>query len=494
MINNSLVNQRSESYRKIKSAGEFREYIKDKTVSVAGLGISNISLIKFLCNCGAKKITARDKKDIFIDNPRHELAEFAKKYNIEFIFGDNYLDNLTEDIIFKTPVIRRDSPEFTQAENNGGIITSEIELFFMLCRAKKISVTGSEGKTTTTTMIGEILKADGRTVFVGGNIGYPLISEVENIKEDDFVVAELSSFQLFDLNNGIFAPNLAVITNITPNHLDWHKDIEEYANAKKIIFANQGPSDRIVLNYDNEITKSFGEQAKSTVFYFSGNKLSDSFINCVYCHEDAIFVRRNGIERKILEKNEIVIHGEYNIENFMAAIGILCDIVSVESIKKVAATFRGVEHRLEYVRELNGILYYNNSAASSPTQTIVSLESFEDSIGENKKVIVILGGYDKKIDFDPIVPVAVDRAKSVILYGAVRNKIKQTFDEYKKNIPESESVDLYVAESFDYAVDKANSLANSGDIVLLAPACASFDCFKNFEERGNRFKEIVMNF
>ena len=490
MINDSLVNQRSESYRKIKSIEEFREYIKDKTVAVIGLGISNISLIKFLCDCKAKKIRARDKKNVLEDNPQSELAKFAEKENIEFIFGDNYLDDLTEDVIFKTPVIRRDLQEFADVIDGGGIVTSEIELFFMLCKAKKISVTGSEGKTTTTTLIGEILRADNKTVFVGGNIGYPLISEVEHIKESDFVVAELSSFQLFDLNNGIFAPNLAVITNVTPNHLDWHKDIVEYADAKKIIFANQKPNDRIVLNYDNEITKSFGRQAKSTVFYFSQQKLSDCFKNCIYCHEDAIFVRRDGVDQKILDKGDIVIHGSHNVENFMAAIGILCDTVSVDSIKKVAATFRGVEHRLEYVRELNGILYYNNSAASSPTRTIAALNSFD----ELKKVIVILGGYDKKIAFDPLVPVVIERAKAAVLYGATKEKIKQSFDEYRENTADSEteSVDLYIEDSFDCAVNKANELAVSGDVVLLAPACASFDCFKNFEERGNRFKEIVM--
>ena len=490
MINISLVHQRCESYRKIKTTEEFRDYIKDKSVTVVGIAVSNISLIKFLCDCSAKKITARDKKDVFADKPKPQLEELAKRKDIEFIFGNNYLDNLTEDLVFKTPAIRRDLPEFIEAENNGAIITSEIELFFMLCKAKKISVTGSEGKTTTTTLIGDILKADGKTVFVGGNIGYPLINEVENIKEDDFVVAELSSFQLFDLNNGIFAPNLAVITNITPNHLDWHKDIDEYANAKKIIFANQTPNDRIVLNYDNDITKSFGEEAKSTVFYFSHKKLDDSFKNCVYCHENIIFVRRNGIEQKVLEKSEIVAPGSHNVGNFMAAIGILCDIVSVDSIKKVAATFRGVEHRLEFVREINGILYYNDSAASSPTQTIAALHSFD----EHKKIIVILGGYDKKTAFDPLAPIVIEKAKAAVLYGATKDKIKQSFDEYKQNMPESESVDLYIEDSFDSAVGVANSLAESGDIVLLAPACASFDCFRNFEERGNRFKEIVMGF
>ncbi|MCL2160025.1 MAG: Mur ligase family protein, partial [Oscillospiraceae bacterium] len=211
------------NYSDIKTLGEFRDFLKGKSVSVVGIGISNIPLLKFLCECGAKKISARDKKDIFADGKIPELSQLEEKIAISYILGDDYLKGLNEDIIFKTPGIRRDLPEFVEAQNSGSVITSEMELFFMLCPATTIAVTGSAGKTTTTTIIGEILKASGKNVFVGGNIGEPLLCDIENIKKEDFAVLELSSFQLFDLDNGKFAPNIAVFTNITPNHLDWHR-------------------------------------------------------------------------------------------------------------------------------------------------------------------------------------------------------------------------------------------------------------------------------
>ncbi|MCL2771782.1 MAG: UDP-N-acetylmuramoyl-L-alanine--D-glutamate ligase [Oscillospiraceae bacterium] len=482
------------NYGNIRTLQNFRDFIKDKSVSVVGIAISNISLMKFLCKCGVKKITARDRKDIFADGNIPELDELGKEnVEINYILGENYLDNLTEDLIFKTPAIRRDLQPFIDAEKNGQTVTSEMELFFMLCPAKTVAVTGSAGKTTTTTIIGEILKNGGKKVYVGGNIGVPLLGEIENITKDDYVVVELSSFQLFDLNNSSFAPNYAIITNITPNHLDWHKDMTEYAEAKKVIFKNQQASDRIILSYDDDLTRSFKNDVNATAYLFSMDLLPEEYKNGIYCKDNSIFVRENGVEKKIMDKSDIFIRGGHNVKNFMAAIGVTYDIVSADAIKATANTFGGVEHRIEFVRDADGISYYNSSIDSAPTRTIAALNYF-DRPGEDKKIIVILGGKDKKVSFDPLAPVVYKKAKAAVLYGATRETIKKCLDDYSENNPDCEDLDLRIADSFDSAVMTAKELACAGDIVLLSPACTSFDCFKNFEERGNRFKELVRGF
>jgi len=476
-------------YRDIKTLKCFTDYIKNISVSVIGIGISNIPLFDFLRKCGVKKITGRDKNDIFAGGNIPELDEIGKSVEINYILGENYLDNLDEDIIFKSPGIRRDLPPFVNALNNGSIITSEIELFFMLCPAKTIAVTGSEGKTTTTTIIGEILKADGKTVYVGGNIGSPLLNQIENIKKEDYAVLELSSFQLFDLDNDNFSPNYAVITNITPNHLDWHKNMDEYAEAKKIIFKNQKETDRIILSFDNGKTKKLKSKVKSTPYLFSNNILQNNktIKNGIYFDGKSVFLRKNFIETKIMDKSDIFIRGAHNILNFMAAIGVTHDIVNHETIVNVARTFKGVEHRIEFVREFYGVSYYNSTIDSSPTRTVAALNYFD----EDKKIIVILGGYDKKISFKPLAPAVYKKAKAAVLYGETKEKIKKSLDLYKKNNPDCEDLIVESAVDFDSAVMIAKSFANPGDIVLLSPACASFGFFKNFAERGNRFKEII---
>ncbi|MCL2096261.1 MAG: UDP-N-acetylmuramoyl-L-alanine--D-glutamate ligase [Oscillospiraceae bacterium] len=469
-------------YGNIRTIKDFKDYIKNKSVSVIGLGVSNISLIDFLKKCGVKKITVRDKKTEVQKIPE-DLLE------INYILGENYLDNLKEDVIFKTPVIRRDLNEFTEAVKNGSVITSEIELFFMLCPAKTIAVTGSEGKTTTTTIIGEILKAAGKKTYVGGNIGAPLLNQVEGMTKEDYAVLELSSFQLFDLDNNNFSPDYAVITNITPNHLDWHKDMDEYINAKKIIFKNQKESGRLVLSFENNITRNI--TAQSSKIFFSNNNKSD-----IYCDGKYIFIKlQNGEDKKILSRGDIFIKGEHNILNFMAAIGVTHDIAGNEAIINAAKNFRGVPHRIEFVREINGVDYYNSTIDSTPTRTIAALNNFDCDINKKiKNIIVILGGYDKKISFEPLAPVVYKKAKAAVLYGETKNKIKECLDNYKKNNNNCEELIIKTAGNFDSAVIEAKELANRGDIVLLSPACASFGDFKNFEERGERFKKLTEGF
>ena len=476
----------NSDYADIRTLKDFKDYIKKISISIVGIARSNIALLDFLRKCGVKKITARDKKNIFSDGDIQELKKLEKTVEINYILGENYLDDLNEDIIFKTPAIRRDLPQFANAVKNGSILTSEIELFFAICPCKTIAITGSEGKTTTTTIIGEILKTAGKTTYVGGNIGSPLLNQIENIKKDDYAILELSSFQLFDLDNGRFKPNYSVITNITPNHLDWHKNINEYIGSKKIIFKNQNESDKIILSYDNDITKNFISDIN---FFFSKNKLPDDYPNGIYCDNDNIIIRENGEEKIILNKRDIFIRGEHNVWNFMAAIGVTYNIVNSDVILNTAKTFKGVEHRIEFTRKLNGVSYYNSSIDSTPTRTIAALNYFD----EDKKIIIILGGYDKKIPFEPLAPAVYKKVKAAVLYGATKDKIKKCLDDYKKN-NNCADIKIYISDHFDLAVKQAKELSGCGDIVLLSPACASMDCFKDFEERGNRFKELVKNF
>ena len=485
------------AYRNIRTLGEFKEFIKNKSVSVVGIGISNAPLLRFLKKCGVGKITARDRKNIFEDGGADELREIP---GVEFILGEDYLGGLNEDVIFKTPGIRRDLEPFLQAERGGSVLTCEMELFLFLCPATVIAITGSEGKSTTTTITGMILKNAaesgkiGGNVYIGGNLGTPLLGEVEGMTSADYAVLELSSFQLFDLDNGRFSPDYAIITNITPNHLDWHTDMQEYAAAKKIIFKNQDENKRTVLCYDCEATRlaKDKEGIKSEVFFFSKAKLPEAHENGVYCNENGeIIVRGGGREEKIIDRGDIFIRGEHNLHNFMAAIGVAHDIAGTEAIKKAAENFTGVEHRIEFVRESGGVYYYNSSIDSSPTRTISALSYFDNFNGKEKNIIVILGGYDKKIAFDPLVPAVGSKAKAAVLYGAARDKIRRAFEAGAASYGD---LMIICADGFDAAVRQAGGLAERGDVVLLSPACASFDSFKNFEERGNRFKEIVKEF
>jgi len=452
------------------NAVEYKKTLKDKNISVIGVGVSNVPLIRFLLEGGAR-VTAHDKKTIEkLGDTYTELS----KLGVTFILGEDYLKDIPEDteIIFKTPGLRGDVPELVKAQKNGVEITSEMELFFKLCPCKIIAVTGSDGKTTTTTLIGEMLKKEGYTCHIGGNIGKPLIGEVEKMTEKDIAVLELSSFQLFSMRQ---SPDIAVITNVTPNHLDWHKDFDEYIEAKKNIMKFQTENGVLVTNSANEITKKIGNEAVGVnrTFSFSNESL--------VCLKDG-FICYNG--EKIINAGDIIIPGSHNVENYMAAIAATRDFVSNETVDYVAKNFGGVAHRIELVRELDGVKYYNDSIASSPARTTAGLASF------NQKVILIAGGYDKKIPFDDFGEVVNDRVKKLILVGATSDKIEAAV----KNSPNFNDLPIIRETEFKKAVESARSCAENGDIVLLSPACASFDLFGNFEERGNTFKKIVNEF
>ncbi len=469
---------------------ELDRIIKNGRITVLGIGISNRPLIDWLLLRGAK-VTARDRKSYEQLMP---LSDELTKKGVKLILGDNYLENIDEDMIFRAPGIRPDLPQIKVATQKGAMLTSEMELFFELTPATVLAITGSDGKTTTTTLTYKILEAElmkkgkGR-VFVGGNIGAPLLPHVDEMTSDDFAVVELSSFQLSTMRR---SPKRAIITNITPNHLDWHTDMDEYIEAKCNI-CRHSPISHITANSDNEISAEIGRNSDIHVTFFSSSKTDFEEITHKKVNASAIFLRDGYItfsdgksDEKILKVADIKLPGKHNVENYMAAVSITKGLASKESIYEIATTFGGVAHRLEFVRELDGVKYYNSSIDSSPTRTAAALSALSE------KPIIICGGYDKKIPFEPLADALCKRAKKVILTGATAEKIKESILACPL-FKESE-LEIIEKSDFDSAVNAARDAARSGDTVLLSPACASFDAFPNFEVRGNRFKEIVNAF
>ena len=451
---------------------EFKSFINGKNVAVVGIGVSNIPLINFLVKLGAE-VTAFDMKE---ENDLGKIASEFKSKGVKLELGKGYLEKLTGfEVVFKTPSMRIDCEALVRAKNEGAYITSEMEEFVKYCKGKIYGVTGSDGKTTTTTIISKLLEAQGYKTWVGGNIGTPLFSNIEEINADDMVVLELSSFQLMTMDSPI---DVAVVTNLAPNHLDMHKDMQEYIDAKKNIFLYQNEDNVLVLNRENEITYRFEKEAKGHVREFSSKRV---ITNGSYYKDGTLYLEG----KEVCKKNDIVIKGMHNVENYLAAFIATKDDVEIETMKKVAETFAGVEHRCELVREIDGVKYYNDSIASSPTRTLAGLFAFE------KKVILIAGGYDKHIPFEPLAEQGYPFIKEIILMGDTRYLIKEAFDKLKDE--KGIEVPSIMVNSLEEAVIKAKEIAKEGDIITLSPACASFDMFPNFAVRGNKFKEIVNN-
>ena len=439
--------------------------LRGKEIVVLGLGVSNRPLVKLLLSYGCT-VTGCDR------TPREKLdAEVLELESLgcKLSLGDTYLDGLTADIVFRTPGMHPDIPALRQLREKGAKVISEMEVFFELCPCYLIAVTGSDGKTTTTTLISEMLKAAGKTVWLGGNIGTPLLPLCRQMKETDYAVVELSSFQLMDMTH---SPRVAVVTNLAPNHLDVHKDMDEYVEAKKNIFKFQGKSDRLILNADNEITDSFTGNGITKKFSRQGQ--GDVWLcgGTIYRGETAV-----------LDTADILLPGVHNIENYMAAIAAVEGLVEDEIIRQVAQNFGGVEHRIELVRIKDGVRYYNDSIASSPSRTIAGLNSFKE------KVLLIAGGYDKHIPYDVLGPYLCRSVKTLYLGGATGPQIRAAAEncpDYKPGCPE-----IVDCADFTDAVHKAAAAAKDGDVVLMSPASAAFDQFKNFMERGNYFKKLV---
>ncbi|WP_295753202.1 UDP-N-acetylmuramoyl-L-alanine--D-glutamate ligase [uncultured Oscillibacter sp.] len=459
---------------------KFEEYLsslQNKTVAVIGIGISNRPLVELLLSRGVA-VTACDKKD---RAALGVLAEELEKKGCRLRLGPDYLKNLTEDVIFRTPGMRPDLPELTAAVGRGSMLTSEMEVFFEVCPCPIIAVTGSDGKTTTTTIIAELLRAAGRTVHLGGNIGHPLLAETGGIRKGDMAVLELSSFQLMTMNQ---SPHIAVITNLAPNHLDVHKDYAEYIAAKENIFTHQAAEDIAVFNADNEVTRSFMGRENGSLRTFSRR---GSVERGAYLAPDtdgtgpAIWMSNETGRRQVLPLAGIKLPGVHNVENYMAAVAAVDGLVPDDVIRDFAGDFGGVEHRIELVRELDGVRYYNDSIASSPSRTIAGLNSFPE------KIILIAGGKDKGISYESLGPVVNAHVKLLILCGATAGVIRASV-ERAENYDDLEIVDV---EDYHQAVSLARSRAAEGDVVMLSPASTSFDRFANFMERGRVFKEIV---
>lgn len=455
---------------------EFNKYLScGRKVAIIGLGVSNIPLIDYLHDLKSD-VTVFDSREI--DNIDKALVDKIVDYSMSFSFGARYLEKLIGfDIIFRSPSCLPTIPELVAEESRGAIITTEVEMVVELAPCKVIGVTGSDGKTTTTTLINEILTAGGYKTFLGGNIGTPLFTRIKDMLPEDVVVLELSSFQLMNMK---ISPDVAVITNITPNHLNIHKDMEEYVESKKNIFKFQDEKGLLIINYDNEITRSCMEEAKGKVIYFaSKNKIQDGYY--VDVEDSKIKLCENGLRKHVFDTSKMLLRGVHNFENASCAIAATKDFVTKEAYEKVLSEFKGVEHRLELVKETtNRVKWYNDSVSSSPTRTIAGLNAFTF-----KNIILIAGGYDKNLDYTVIGKPIVENCKAVVLLGQTADKIEEAVRLVNKDFP------IYRCNSLEETIRTAENIAIKGDVVLFSPASASFDMFKNFAERGEIFKKLV---
>ncbi len=457
-----------------KNITDFFNDIKGEKIAFCGLGVSNLPLVKLFAEKGMD-ILACDKVDE--NNACNEILNL-KNLGVKLKLGKDYLKDLNVDIIFRSPGINFLHPEFQKARQNGTVVTSEMEVFFDLCPCKIIAVTGSDGKTTTSTIISKILEHSGKKVHLGGNIGTPLLPIIEKINKNDIAVVELSSFQLMSMRS---SPDIAVVTNIGPNHLDVHKDMNEYVSAKKNIFVHQNAFSKTILNFDNKITRDFYSECRGKTIFFSASKELHSG---VFLKNGVIYFKSGDKCTPVLNAQDIRIPGVHNVENYLAAICATIDKVSIDDIVSVAKNFNGVEHRIEFVRDFNGVKYYNDSIASTPTRVIKGTLSMFD-----RKIILIAGGYDKKVPFDAFGDAVVNKVSHLILLG-------QTADEIEKAVKNSSKYtegnpEIVKVNNMAQAVNLAREIAKNGDVVALSPACASFGLYKNFDERGKHFKSLV---
>lgn len=460
---------------------ELLSNISGKTVTLIGAGVSNMPLADFLIKRGAV-LSVRDRKT---ENQLGERADELKKAGAKLILGENYLDGIDEEIIFRSPGFRPDTPALAEAVGRGSVLTSEIKLFLECCPCPVAAVTGSDGKSTTTTVTSKLFakafEGSGRTSFLGGNIGEPLLHRLGSIKPDDAVSAELSSFQLMDIDCPV---EVAVITNITPNHLNWHTGMDEYIAAKANLLRR---ARRAVLNFGNDITRRLGESCTCPVTYFSRNPIPLDKIgekdSAIFPEDGVIKLYSEGKATEIMALSDILLPGLHNAENYMAATAAAWGCASAADVRGVARTFGGVAHRLQLIREKDGVYYYNSSIDSSPTRTAAAL----DALG-GRSVVLMCGGYDKKIPYEPLAEAvfAHKNIRAVVTTGQTGPKIASLIRAGGERAPE-----LYEEETFDGAFYKASSLAKPGDCVLLSPASASFDAFENFEKRGDHFADLA---
>lgn len=458
-----------------KKLEEFERYIEGRKVAIIGMGVSNIPLLDYFHDLNAY-VTVFDKKEL--SQISQEAIQKIEKYGFQIINGENALDKLIGyDIIFRSPSCMPDTPQIVEEVNKGAILTSEIEMVLKLAPGKVIGVTGTEGKTTTTSLIYAIIQKSGKKCFLGGNMGRPIFTQIKEMMPEDIVIVELSSFQLTDTD---VSPDIAVVTNIYPDHLNVHKSYEEYQEAKKNIFKYQSKDGITVLNYDNEHTREFSKETNGKVIFFSSHeKLENGYAydkidETIKCCED-------GIRRHIMKKEDIKLRGIHNYENICAALAATSSIVDIDTQIKAIKEFCGVEHRLEFVRKLDGVEWYNDSIGTSPASTIAGLNSFDENI------VLLAGGSDKGLDYKEVGEAIARKVKVLILTGPTSPKI----EEATKQALNGKTIDIYYTTNMKKSVCLAKEAAKTGDVVLLSPASASFDLYKNFEDRGKQFKDCV---
>ena len=457
---------------------QLEKLIQGKKVAFIGAGVSHKRCIEQFVELGAQVTLCDQKKSI---EDFGDYADTLRRLNVALSLGEHYTDGFAgQDIIMRTPGYEYFKPELQAAKAAGAMVTSEVELFFEFCPCEIVAVTGSDGKTTTTTLISKMFEAAGRKVFLGGNIGAALLPQLADVTPDAVAVVELSSFQLISMRR---SPKVAVVTNVTPNHLDHHKDMQEYIDAKRNILLWQVPPCRAVLGYENDITRAMQSDCRGEQVWFTRLHETDrgAFLRA---SDDTLCYAENGVVTPVLPRAEIKLRGLHNVENLLAAIDAVWGRVPVEAMRQVGSTFTGVEHRIEPVRVLDGVTYYNDSIASSPTRTIAGLRSFD------QKIILIAGGYDKKIPYEPLAPEIIAHVKTLVLMGATGPRIEKAVREHP-DFDESKLTILH-ADNMQHAVELARSAAQPGDIVSLSPASASFDLYPNFEVRGRDYKNIVM--
>ena len=455
-----------------KKLTEFNNKIKNKKIAIIGAGVSNIPLIKYLkdLNC---KMTLFDRNKL--DNLSDEVKDIIEKYKPELSLGDKYLDKLVGfDIIFRSPSFLPTNPYLIKEKEKGALITTEIEQVIKLAPCPVIGITGSKGKTTTTTITNEILTKLGIHTHLGGNIGIPLFTKIKDMKEEDVVVLELSSFQLMNMTT---SPHIALITNISPDHLDIHSSYKEYIEAKKYIYKNQNKNDIVILNKDDKIVKEFKKDAISKVKFFGSTKTKDTY----YLKDKYIMYN----EKEIINTKNLTLKGKHNYLNICAALNIVKEIIDIpnDKIENIVKNINSVHHRLEYIREINGVKWYNDSASTTPDKSLAGINAFEE------KIVLIAGGYDKNISYKPLAKPILQKVSKLILFGDTKNKIYDAVMEEKKK--DTYDIKIYVMDTIEEVVDVAYEVSVPGEVVLFSPASASFDMFKNAYQRGDIFKELV---
>lgn len=458
-----------------KKLEEFNEYIRFRKVAVIGLGVSNMPLLEYLYEKKAQ-VTVFDERTM--DEIPSETINKINTYEFSYSFGKNCLEKLNGfNIIFRSPSCLPTRTELQKEAERGAIVTTEVEMLMEMCPCKIVGVTGSDGKTTTTSLINAILKKAGYKTFLGGNIGTPLFTKLPEMEPNDIVVLELSSFQLMNMH---ISPDIAIITNITPNHLNIHKDYQEYIDAKKCIFKNQNEKGILILNYDNDITRECAKEANGNVVFFSSKvKLDNGFI----VDGNIIKECNDKVRKHILNTDEVILRGNHNFQNIATALAATKTLVDTDIAVQAIKEFKPVEHRIEFVKEIDGVKWYNDSASSSPTRTISGINAFRENI------ILIAGGYDKNLEYEPLAKPVVDKVSTLILIGQTAEKI---YDVVKnESEKENKKINIYMCDTLEQTIEIAKKSAKKGDVVLFSPASASFDMFKNFADRGHKFKDLV---